>query len=177
MIKVGRSLSQLVDSKRSTRDSVSARGGPGVNREKSFFSFEKQGIRKSLKGDHHKTDSYQGPKISHISITPKSAVTIQPPKKVCTFASISFFPFLFSVLSYPRVARDVVRSLSCAFEAAGRFHLSLAGRGPFLLVVAAWGSCVICWDFMIWISFEFFFSCTRHPSLSLEPVDSRLLPE
>ncbi|KAH0608641.1 uncharacterized protein H6S33_001775 [Morchella sextelata] len=41
-----------------------------------------KGIRKSLKGDHHKTDSYQGPKISHISITPKSAVTIQPPKKV-----------------------------------------------------------------------------------------------
>jgi hypothetical protein len=127
MIKVGRSLSQLVDSKRSTRDSVSARGGPGVNREKSFFSFEKQGIRKSLKGDHHKTDSYQGPKISHISITPKSAVTIQPPKKVCSFTSISFFLFsLFFVLSYLRVARDVVRSLSCAFEAAGRFHLSLS---------------------------------------------------
>lgn len=63
-----------------------------VNPQRSFFPFEKQGIRKSFKGD--RTDSYQGPKLSHISITPKSAVTIQPPKKVGFFFLPSFFPFL-----------------------------------------------------------------------------------
>ncbi|CAZ84756.1 unnamed protein product [Tuber melanosporum] len=36
-----------------------------------------KGIRKSLKGD-----TYSGPKASHLSITPKTAITIQPPKKV-----------------------------------------------------------------------------------------------
>ncbi|KAG0638230.1 hypothetical protein HOY80DRAFT_191040 [Tuber brumale] len=80
MIKVGRSLSQLVDNKR-TRESktrsVVGRGGTQAYREKSFFSFEIQGIRKSLKGD-----TYSGPKASHLSITPKTAITIQPPKKV-----------------------------------------------------------------------------------------------
>ncbi|RPB03664.1 hypothetical protein L873DRAFT_1668579 [Choiromyces venosus 120613-1] len=82
-MKVGRSLSQLVDNKR-TRESktrsVGGRGGTQAYREKSFFSFEIQGIRKSLKGD--KTDTYLGPKASHLSITPKPAISIQPPKKV-----------------------------------------------------------------------------------------------
>lgn len=93
MIKVGRSLSQLVDSKRTRESSGSGsrRGGSVVNPQKSFFSFEKQGIRKSLKGD--RTDSYQGPKFSRISITPKSAVTIEPPKKVG-----SFFSFFLSLI-------------------------------------------------------------------------------
>lgn len=67
-----------------------------VNPQKSFFSFEKQGIRKSLKGD--RTDSYQGPKFSHISITPKSAVTIEPPKKVGVLHFfLSFFLFILLV--------------------------------------------------------------------------------
>jgi len=83
MMKVGRSLSQLVDNKR-TRESktrsVGGRGGAQAYREKSFFSFEIQGIRKSLKGD--KADTFSGPKASHLSITPKPAITIQPPKKV-----------------------------------------------------------------------------------------------
>lgn len=93
MIKVGRSLSQLVDSKRTRESSGGRRGGSVVNPQKSFFSFEKQGIRKSLKGD--RTDSYQGPKFSHISLTPKSAVTIQPPKKVGLFFLSFFLFFLF----------------------------------------------------------------------------------
>lgn len=97
MIKVGRSLSQLVDSKRTRESSGSGsrRGGSVVNPQKSFFSFEKQGIRKSLKGD--RTDSYQGPKFSRISITPKSAVTIEPPKKVGSF----FFFLSFSHSLFP----------------------------------------------------------------------------
>ena len=37
-----------------------------------------QALRRSIKGD--KSDS----KVSHISITPKSALAIQPPKKVCS---------------------------------------------------------------------------------------------
>lgn len=93
MIKVGRSLSQLVDSKRTRESGESRRGGSVVNPQRSFFPFEKQGIRKSFKGD--RTDSYQGPKLSHISITPKSAVTIQPPKKVGFFFSSFFLSFSF----------------------------------------------------------------------------------
>ena len=80
MIKVGRSLSQLVGFKGKhdpkSDESVSGRGGTQAYRGKSFF----QGIRKSLKGD--KPDAYPGAKGSHISITPKPAITIQPPKKV-----------------------------------------------------------------------------------------------
>ncbi|RPB26034.1 hypothetical protein L211DRAFT_874593 [Terfezia boudieri ATCC MYA-4762] len=38
-----------------------------------------KGIRRSIKGD--KTHTYE-PKAGHMSITPKSAITIQPPKKV-----------------------------------------------------------------------------------------------
>lgn len=37
-------------------------------------------IRRSIKGE--RSDSFSGPKLSHISITPKSALTINPPKKV-----------------------------------------------------------------------------------------------
>lgn len=94
-----------------------------VNREKSFFSFEKQGIRKSLKGE--KTDSYQGPKLSHISITPKSAVTIQPPKKVGLFLPSNCFGYHYSLAPLRRVARNVVRSSSCAVRAVKQSHLPL----------------------------------------------------
>lgn len=70
-----------------------------VNPQKSFFSFEKQGIRKSFKGD--RTDSYQGPKFSRISITPKSAVTIEPPKKVGSF--FFFFLSIFHFYFFPLI--------------------------------------------------------------------------
>ncbi|KAL7275894.1 bud emergence protein 1 [Rhizina undulata] len=41
-----------------------------------------KGIRRSIKGEKPDISIFQGPKVSHISITPKSAITIQPPKKV-----------------------------------------------------------------------------------------------
>lgn len=145
MIKVGRSLSQLVDSKRTRESSGGRRGGSVVNPQKSFFSFEKQGIRKSLKGD--RTDSYQGPKFSHISLTPKSAVTIQPPKKVglfflsffllffLSFLFFSSFPFISFVVSF-LLSLSFLRSFPCAtvrslfgvagaFGSQGRSHMPL----------------------------------------------------
>lgn len=107
-----------------------------VNPQKSFFSFEKQGIRKSLKGD--RTDSYQGPKFSHISITPKSAVTIQAPKKVGPFFLfffsslfnffLRFFPSFFSLSPPFFFPCATVRSLfgaAGAFGSQGRFHMPL----------------------------------------------------
>jgi len=46
-----------------------------------------QNIRRSIKGE--RSDHFHGPKLSHISITPKSALTINPPKKVRRFLSSS----------------------------------------------------------------------------------------